>query len=202
MGRKIGPKHKICRRLGMRVCSTDKCAVLRRSYRAGQHGVVKSKSRQSEYGRQLLEKQKARAIYGIMERQFRNIFGDALKQGGETNKNLLCLLERRLDNVVFRVGLAKTRAQARQYISHGFIKLNDKHINIPSARVRVGDVVSIKKHKDNLLGPLKKAKKKKEMPSWITADFDHGIFSIIDSPRDGDLPAEIDASLIVEFYSR
>ena len=191
----------MCRRVGMRLCSTDKCPILRRPTRPGQHGA-KPPRRPTEYGRQMLEKQKAKQIYGVMERQFRNIFEKARKQGGATDKNLLALLERRLDNVVYRIGLAKTRAQARQYVGHGFFTVNGRNLKVPSSMVRAGDTIVIRKGEDQLMGVFTKGKKEKDLPVWLAADTEKKAFTVIGLPSYEDLPKEIDAKLIVEFYSR
>lgn len=192
----------MCRRIGMRLCSTDKCPLLRRPTRPGQHGA-KPPKRPTEYGRQMVEKQKAKQIYGVMETQFRNVFEKARKQGGATDKNLLLLLERRLDNVIYRIGLAKTRAQARQYVGHGFFTVNGRKLKVPSSMVRVGDTIAIRKGAaDRLMEPFTKGKKEKELPVWVTVDVAKNSFSTIGLPVEEDLPKEIDAKLIVEFYSR
>lgn len=191
----------MCRRLGMRLCSTDKCPLLRRPTRPGQHGA-KPPKRPTEYGRQMLEKQKAKHIYGMMERQFRNAFEKARKQGGATDKNLLALLERRLDNVIYRIGIAKTRAQARQYVGHGFFTVNGKNLRVPSSILRLGDTITIKKGGDRLMEVFTKGKKDKDLPPWLTADAAKKSFSVLGLPQGEDLPKEIDAKLIVEFYSR
>lgn len=150
----------------------------------------------------MLEKQKAKQIYGIMERQFRNVFEKARKQGGATDKNLLALLERRLDNVIYRIGIAKTRAQARQYVGHGFFTVNGKNLRVPSSMVRAGDTIAVHKSSDRLMEVFTKGKKEKDLPVWLTADAAKKSFSVIGLPAGDDLPKEIDAKLIVEFYSR
>ena len=148
MARYTGPHCRLCRREGLKLylkgerCYTGKCAVDRRSYAPGQHGQGRKKI--SEYGIQLREKQKARRIYGILEKPFRAYFERAERQPGVTGENLLRLLERRLDNVIFRLGLGASRVEARQLVRHGHFTVNGKRVNIPSFQVRVGDEISVR----------------------------------------------------------
>src|ERR687896_265938 len=148
MARSLGPKCKLCRREGMKLflkgerCLTEKCAVERRSYPPGEHG--RGRIKQSEYLLQLREKQKARRYYGILEKQFRNYYDKAAKRSGITGEELLRMLETRLDNVVYRLGFAASRAQARQIIRHGHFQVNGRRVNIPSFQVRPNDVVTVK----------------------------------------------------------
>ena len=148
MARYTGPSCRLCRREGMKLylkgerCYTEKCAIDRRAYAPGQHG--KSRKKVSEYGLQLREKQKAKRIYGVLERQFRRYFETADKQKGVTGENLLRILETRLDNVVYRIGFASSRAEARQLINHGHFTVNGKKVDIASYEVRVGETIAVK----------------------------------------------------------
>src|SRR3989338_563366 len=143
MGRLRGPKHRMCRRTGERLCNHDKCPSLRRQSPPGVHGP-KGYPRLTEFGGQLREKQKAKYVYGVMERQFRRYYDTAQSQPGNTAENFLKFLELRLDNVAFRMGLAKTRAAARQLVAHGWILVNGRRVDIPSFQVRVGNVIGVK----------------------------------------------------------
>ena len=150
MARYTGPSCRLCRREGEKLflkgekCLSDKCPVTRRGNAPGQHGTSTGRKRVKEYGLQLREKQKAKRYYGILEKQFKNYFVAADKAEGQTGENLLTLIERRIDNVVYRMGLADSRKEARQFILHGHFRLNGKNVDIPSLIVRVGDVISLK----------------------------------------------------------
>jgi len=135
--------HKACRRYGVKLCQTDKCPVVKRSYPPGVHGP-KGARKLTEYGRQLAEKQKAKITYGLREKQFRNYFDKAFKKVGNTSEILFASLESRLDNVIYRLGLGKTRTQARQLVGHGHFAVNGKKVDIPSFQVKVGDVINIR----------------------------------------------------------
>src|SRR4051812_23720226 len=165
--RYTGPKAKKARRLGMAFTPKDAKVLQRRNFAPGQHG--QNRVRLSEYGLQLREKQKAKISYGILERQFSNYFNKALKQPGVTGDNLLKMLEMRLDNVVFRLGFAETRAQARQLVSHGFFEVNSKKVDIPSFNVKVGDNVSIRtgKQKSGYVEKLKEKIKNFKPQDWV-----------------------------------
>lgn len=204
MGRNLGPKHKLCRRLGVKICDSQKCPAVRRNYPAGVHGPSQgaTRIRRSEYGKQLLEKQKAKATYGILERQFRNYFEKAKKDKKATDKSLLQLLERRIDNVIFRAGFAQTRAQARQLVSHGHFIVNDRGVTIPSFQIKQGDEIKAKKINKKYFEKLKEYDKKTEIPSWIRADLKNLTIKIGGLPKDEELPKNINAKLIIEFYSR
>ena len=173
-----GPVCRICRREGVKLflkgtrCMTEKCAIERRSYPPGQHG--QGRSRVTDYSAQLREKQKLRRMYGLQERQFRGIFKRAERQGGVTGENLLRLLEQRLDNVVYRIGFALSRRQARQLVNHGHILLNGKKADIPSLTTSVGDVITVKSKSHELLA-IKSALEVTEGrgdPNWIEVDRD------------------------------
>ena len=197
-----------CRREGIKLylkgdrCYSDKCAFARRSYAPGQHGQGRKKV--SEYGIQLREKQKARRIYGVLERQFRNYFAKADKQKGITGENLLILLERRIDNVVYRLGFAASRTLARQLVCHGHILVNGKRLDIPSALVKVGDVITVAQNSAG--GEYFKAVVQdlgqKSTPAWLvlTAESMTGKVDRLPSREEIDVP--IAEHLIVELYSK
>ena len=203
-----GPVCRICRREGVKLflkgtrCMTDKCAIERRSYPPGQHG--QGRSRVTDYSAQLREKQKLRRMYGIQERQFRGIFKRAERQGGVTGENLLRLLEQRLDNVVYRIGFALSRRQARQLVNHGHILLNGKKADIPSLTTSVGDVVTVKPKSHELLA-IKSAlevTEGREAPNWIEVDRDAFRGTINALPAKDDIGAPVNEQVIVELYSR
>lgn len=202
MGRYTGSKHRLCRRVGERLCTTDKCPIIRRNYPPGAHGPT-GKSRLTSFGIQLREKQKAKWIYGLMEKQFRNYFEKAKGVKGDTSRLLSQYLEMRLDNVVFRLGWAKTRRQARQVIKHGHIQVNGKKMDIPSYITKANDTVTVKKDMQDK--PYFKAVfpnlEKHELPSWLSYN---GTWSgkVLNAPPDEELRQNFDAKLIVEFYSR
>ncbi|OGY92965.1 MAG: 30S ribosomal protein S4 [Candidatus Komeilibacteria bacterium RIFCSPLOWO2_01_FULL_53_11] len=204
MARALGPKHKLCRRLGVKLCDTYKCPVIKRNYPPGQHGQKKIRKKLSDYGKQLSEKQKAKYIYGLLERQFRTTFQRARKLSGNAGTNLLVLLERRFDNVIFRSGLAATKQLARQLVNHGHFQINGKRVDIPSYTVRVGDEIQVRKNKLNhaYWKNLIEAKKKTEMPGWLTTDLAHLTVRVVSEPKPEELPQNIETQLIVEYYSR
>lgn len=208
MARYTGPSCRLCRREGMKLylkgerCYTDKCAIVRRNYAPGQHGQVRRKL--SEYGIQLREKQKARRIYGVLERQFRNYFELAERQPGATGENLLRLLERRLDNVVYRMGFASSRNEARQLVSHGHFTVNGRKVNIPSYLVKVGDVIAVKesskekpKFKD-----LAEMAAHRTPPAWLSVDAENMTGKVLAYPAREDIDVPISEHLIVELYSK
>lgn len=183
-------------------CSTEKCPITKRSYAPGQHG--QSKTKFSNYGLQLREKQKVKRIYGVLERQFRRYFYIASKSKGVTGKILLQQLERRLDNVVFRLGLALSRAQARQIVRHNFIYINSKRVNIPSYQVEKDDLIHLKA-KDKPLNKIKEnleIMKDRALPSWL--EFDPAALSakVLRLPEKDDIQQPIQEQLIVELYSK
>ena len=189
-----------CRREGMKLflkgekCFSSKCPFTRRPYPPGARGQVKS-IKLSDYGKQLREKQKAKRIYGLNERQFRRYFLQSAKHKEATGEVLLQLLERRLDNLVYRLGFASSRRNARQMVSHGLFLVNNKKVDIPSYQVKVKDVIEPKKKEGIELH-------KREIPSWLKLDKKKLQGEVIKIPEKEDLPQEIDQSLIVEFYSR
>ncbi len=208
MARYTGPVCRLCRREGIKLylkgdrCYTDKCALERRNYPPGDHGRVRRKM--TEYGMQLREKQKAKRIYGVLERQFRRYFEIAERQKGMTGENLLRLLERRLDNVVYRLGLASSRAEARQFVRHGHITVNGKRVDIPSYLVEIGDEVAVAEKSRNLVRfvELAEAAAHKTPPPWLELDVENLRGRVIGFPRREDIDVPIKEHLIVELYSR
>lgn len=205
MARKLGPKIRYSRRVGQPLLFTAKEAKIlqRRGYAPGQHGQDTGR-RLSSYGLQLREKQKAKLIYGLLERQFRKVFEESLKITGDTGEILLQMLERRLDNVVYRLGFAGSRAQARQLVTHGHIHVNGRLVDIPSFRVKVNDKITIRPESENkkYFEPVKKSIINHEPPAWLQLDKEAMTGKVIDMPVKTDLELHIDPQLIVEFYSR
>lgn len=208
MARYRGAVCRICRREGEKLflkgerCYTDKCAIERRPYPPGQHGQGRQK--RSDYGTQLREKQKVRRVYGILEKQFKRYFEMAETMSGITGENFLQLLERRLDNVVFRMGFATSRNQARQLVLHGHLQVNGKKVNIPSYLVSVDDVISVKE-------TSRKSKKFKEIfeynseltsPKWLSVNMDEAEGKVLSLPDREDVDLAVEEHLIVEYYSR
>ena len=205
MARYTGPKCKNCRRFGMKLCSkpTNKCAWERRKNPPGDRSL--RRRRITEYGLQLREKQKARAIYGILERQFRNYFDKARERPGITGENLLQLLERRLDNVVYRMAFAQSRDQGRQFVSHGHFMVNDRKMDIPSYLVEPGDTIKWKSANGVVPEFAKTAMESAATitnPEWIKVERDKGQVEIIAEPTLDAISHDIDVRLIVEFYSK
>ena len=197
---------RLCRREGLKLflkgerCYT-KCAFERRGFAPGQHGQSR-RSKPSDYGMHLREKQKVRTIYGVLERQFRRYFELAEKEKGITGENLLTILERRLDNVIYRLSLASSRKQARQLITHGHFLVNSKNVNIPSFLVKEGDVIGIKEKSRNnsaILSSLELAKKN-PLPSWLGLDRDKLQGKVITKPNRNEVQLPVNENLIVEFY--
>ncbi|AOF80709.1 ribosomal protein S4 [Methyloversatilis sp. RAC08] len=209
MARNLDPKCRQCRREGEKLflkgekCFTDKCAIERRSYAPGQHGQ-KSGQRLSGFGQQLREKQKIRRIYGVLERQFRRVYAEAVRRKGQTGENMLQLLESRLDTVAYRMGFGASRAESRQVVRHNGVLVNGKRVNIPSYEVRPGDVVELTERAKGHLrskGALE-AQASRGFPDWIDVDSKaaRGVFKAL--PARTDLPSTINESLVVELYSR
>ncbi|MBI5206603.1 MAG: 30S ribosomal protein S4 [Candidatus Firestonebacteria bacterium] len=199
---------RFCRREGMKLflksdrCFKDKCALDRRTYQPGQHGQNKVKL--TDYAVQLREKQKLRRYYGILERQFSKYFFEASKKKGVTGKNLLEKLERRLDNVIYRMGLALTRAQARQLILHGHIKVNNRKVNIPSFLVKVNDIISIAERSKKLevFSNSLKFSQRLALPSWLEIDTEKLTGKIKSIPTREDVILDIQEKLVIELYSK
>ncbi|HAZ28448.1 MAG TPA: 30S ribosomal protein S4 [Candidatus Magasanikbacteria bacterium] len=205
MGRYIGPKNKIARRFGVNLgLKTNATKVARRlSKRPGVHGLKKTRRTTSNYGAQLLEKQKAKYVYGLRERQFARYVAEASRREGDSSVNLVQLLETRLDNVVYRLGFATTRAQARQFVSHGMFLVNDKKMNIPSYHVILGDIIRLKPNKADK-GPFAQIDEQlanRDIPGWLSLDIKTKIAKVLNAPRPEDGENAIDVKLIIEFYS-
>jgi len=200
--RYTGPKSKRARRLGMAFTNKDAKVLQKRNFAPGQHG--QGRARLSEYGTQLREKQKAKINYGVMERQFERYFDKAFRQTGVTGDNLLKLLEMRLDNIVFRLGFAETRAQARQMVSHGFFEVNGKKVDIPSYNVKVSDAVSLRegKKKSKLVEALKEKIKNVKTQEWVQLDASKMSGKVLSVPTPDQIQNTINTQLIVEHYSR
>jgi small subunit ribosomal protein S4 len=200
--RYTGPKAKKARRLGMAFTAKDAKILQKRNFAPGVHG--QNRVRMSEYGTQLREKQKAKISYGVLERQFEIYFNRALKQTGVTGDNLLKLLEMRLDNIVYRLGFAETRAQSRQLVNHGFFEVNGKRADIPSFQVKVGDVVAVKKNKQKkaYIEKIKDKLKNFQTLDWLSLNAAELSGKVLSSPAIDSLGSEINTQLIVEHYSR
>lgn len=203
MSRYLGPKHKLCRRLGVKVCESAKCPLMRRSYPPGVHGPT-SKLRLTAYGQQFREKQRARRTYGVSERQFVNYYQQAIGQSGDTGIHLARMLETRLDNVIYRLRWAKTRPQARQMVSHGFIVVNGKRVNVPSYQVRVKDIIAIKpnKREKKLFQVDVERKERLSIPDWLDSDTVEMQAKVIAAPQTEALRGLFNAPAVVELYSR
>ncbi len=209
MARNLDPKCRQCRREGEKLflkaekCFTDKCAIEKRNFPPGQHGQRRS-SRMSDYGVQLREKQKVRRIYGVLEKQFRSYYAEADRQKGVTGENLLQLLECRLDNVVFRMGLGGSRTESRQIVKHNSILVNGKRVNIPSYQVRAGDIVSVVEasKKQLRIKSAMEAADERGFPEWLEVDVKAFSGTFKSKPQREDLPSTINESLVIELYSK
>ncbi|HEY2924557.1 MAG TPA: 30S ribosomal protein S4 [Candidatus Eisenbacteria bacterium] len=202
-------KCRLCRREGEKLflkgtrCFTEKCAFERRGYAPGEHGKDR-RSKETSYGLQLRMKQKTRRIYGILERQFRNYFAKAERQKGVTGENLLLQLERRLDNIVFRMGFGSSRAAARRLVGHRHITVNDRIVDVPSFQVRVGDEVRIRPNsKSNvmILASVEQSKAR-DMMSWLSVDYEKMSGRVLEYPTRANIPTKVSEQLIVELYSK
>ena len=211
MARYIDSVCKLCRREGEKLflkgdrCFSPKCAVERRSYPPGVHGRQgQFRRKDSDYGMQLREKQKARRLYGVFERQFRRYFREAQRQKGLTGINLLILLESRLDNVVYRLGLASSRPQARQLVSHGHFEVNGQKTNIPSFLVKEGDIISVRESskKSDLFRGIAKDVDEGRVPSWLSLSAKDLSGRVLSAPGREHIDVILNEQLIVEFYSR
>ena len=210
MARYIGPLCRLCRREGMKLflkgerCHSEKCAIERRNFVPGQHGKER-KPKLVGYGLQLREKQKVKRIYGLQERQFRNLFEKAARMKGVTGENLLSLLERRLDNVVYRMGLGTSHAQCRQLVRHGHIQVNGRRVNIPSYLTRVNDVIEVREKSRNNPAILaaRDATAHAPAPNWLEVDREAMRGRVIALPKREDLvQIQVNERLIVELYSK
>lgn len=210
MARNIDNKCKQCRRVGEKLflkgerCSGAKCAMVKRNYAPGFHGPKGGRKRLSDYGLQLQEKQKTKKFYGLLEKQFRLTFAKAEKQTGDTGSNFLKLLEMRLDNVIYRLGLASSRSQARQLVNHGHFTVNDRKASTPSILVKPGQVIKIKKSSrdSRFFKGLDEKLKNSDIPSWLSLDLAELTAKILHEPKDADLPQNINVQMIIEFYSK
>jgi small subunit ribosomal protein S4 len=208
MARYTGPVCRLCRREGEKLflkgdrCYTEKCAVDRRSYPPGQHGQGRHKV--SEYGLHLREKQKVRRIYGVLERQFERYYDRASRQKGITGENLLRILEMRLDNIVYRMGFAASRGQARQLVLHEHIAVNGQKVDIPSYELQVGDVVTVRDGSRNmqLIKDNTEAAEGRAVPEWLEVNLDQMEGKILAVPTREQMDISVQEHLIVEYYSR
>lgn len=211
MARHTGPVCKICRREGLKLllkgdrCFTPKCAMEpnKRPYAPGQHQQQRRR-KVSEFGMQLREKQKAKAIYGVLERQFRKLFAEAERRQGATGENLLQLLETRLDNVVYRLGFADSRRQARQLVRHGHFDVNGRKTDIPSFLVKPGDIIAVREasRKLDIFNTAMENVSSKSIPSWLSIDSAAMAGRVLSLPTRSDVDAVLNEQLIVEYYSR
>lgn len=208
MGRYLGPKAKVARREGMNIFGLPKITrvLTKRNYPPGVHGVQQGvrKPRMTEYGTQLREKQRMKRTYGILEKQFRNYFLRAKRMKGEQGYLFHSLLERRLDNAVYRLGFAASRSQARQLVTHGHIEVNGKQLTIPSYTLNVGDTIRIrdKSRKSTLFSEEKIGTRKVELPTWLSHDPQELTGKVVALPGEDDIKGQFDTKLIIEFYSR
>ena len=208
MARYTGPVCRLCRREGTKLylkgerCTSGKCALDRRSTAPGQHGAANKKMR--EYGLQMREKQKTRRYYGVLEKQFVNYYEEAARKEGMTGENLICLLERRLDNVVYRMGFAASHKEARQLVLHGHFTLNGNKVNIPSLIVKAGDVVAVKESsRDSVkIKALAEAAASMTAPKWLEVKADAMTAKVLNLPAREDVDFDFNEQLIVELYSK
>ncbi|NLD72826.1 MAG: 30S ribosomal protein S4 [Chloroflexi bacterium] len=211
MARQTGPVCRLCRREGMKLflkgerCLSPKCAIEKRAFPPGLHGRRSQfRQSQSDYATQLREKQRARRIYGVFERQFRRYYDMALNMRGQTGANLLTLLERRLDNIVYRLGYADSRAQARQLINHGHVERNGRRLDIASALVDEGDVIGVAERSRNngYFGTLREVLEHRSVPSWLSLNAAEMQGTVLSLPTREEIQVPLQEQLIVEFYSR
>ena len=209
MARYTGESCRVCRREGEKLflkgsrCYTDKCAITRRAYAPGQHGQKRKK--QSDYGMQLREKQKAKAFYGVLESQFRKYFEEASRSKEVTGLKLLQILESRLDNVVYRLGLATSRAQARQLVRHGHFTVNGIKVNIPSYLTKVNDVIKVKESSENsaiFKQIIEATENGRPVPTWLESDLQNKSGKIVALPAREEIDLPVQEHLIVELYSK
>lgn len=210
MARILDAKCRLCRRAGDKLflrgdrCFSQKCAMVRRPYAPGAHGKNGGRGA-SEFGRQLAMKQKIKRIYGVLERQFRKHFEEVRNKKGVAGDLLLIRLEKRFDNVVYRMGLASSRSQARQTITHGLFSINGKKMDIPSAEVRIGDVIAIRSEKEgkkNVSALRESLKAKKAFPAWVDVDVKKMAGTVKADPTRQDIDANVDPQIVVEYYSK
>jgi small subunit ribosomal protein S4 len=205
LARYIGPVCKLCRREGDKLflkgdrCSSSKCAINKKSLPPGQHGI--SRKKMSEYGLQLRAKQKTKRIYGILEKQFRNYFKKANKNSGSTGEVLLSLLEHRLDNVIYRMGFARSRREARQVVRHNHVKVNNKKNNIPSCIIKIGDIIEIKEQIQRFKDILSSTEAR-IVPDWLDVDRENLKGKVVSNVRREQIDSLINETLIIELYSK
>ncbi len=210
MARYTGPSCRLCRREGCKLylkgerCTSDKCSIARREQAPGQHGAGNNRRRPKEYTLQLREKQKAKRYYGILEKQFKNYFEKADRKEGQTGENLLIMIERRLDNVVYRMGMAESRKESRQLVLHGHFTVNGKKVNIPSYEVRKGDVIALKEDSRKLpkFKVLIENITARTVPAWMDVDKENIVATITELPKREDVDFPFEEHLIVELYSK
>ena len=211
MARYTGPVCRLCRREEKKLflkgerCFSPKCAIEKRNFPPGMHGSSRQwKRKDSDYAHQLREKQRARRIYGVLERQFRRYFVDAERRPGLTGENLLSMLELRLDNVAFRMGMADSRKAARQLVLHGHVRLNARKTNIPSALVHPGDEISLTEHATRTTYFKERADlvEGHRPPEWLSVDVQKMVAKVLAAPSRGQIDVPLEEQLIVEFYSR
>ena len=208
MARYTDADCRLCRREGEKLflkgdrCLSKKCAIEKRPFAPGQHGPTARKPKMSDYGKQLREKQKVKRVYGLLEKAMKGYYDDATKLKGIVGANMLSLLERRLDNVVFRLGLAESRAQARQMVSHGMIAVDGKRVDIPSYRVNTGEVISVKENKQEIAMFKELKGMNLVTPKWLEFNSEKLEGKIIALPVREDIDLNIQEHLIVEMYSR
>jgi len=210
MAKNLDAKCKQCRRAGEKLflkgerCFTPKCAIVKRNYPPGFHGSKQGRKRLTDYATQLIEKQKARWTYHLMEKQFKLAYEKAQKQKGHAGENLFKILEMRLDNAVFRAGFASSRSLARQLVNHYHFTVNDKKVNIPSYQVKTGDVIKVRKSSFNnrYFKNIPEKLKNVEVPGWINLDAKEISAKILHEPSVEDINTKINSQVIVEYYSR
>ena len=201
MARYTGPTSRIARRFGEPIFGPDK-ALAKKAYGPGQHGNQRRRGKESSYGIQLMEKQKAKFTYGILEKQFSNLFKEALRRKGVTGENLLQMCEMRLDNVVFRLGIAPTRRAARQLVTHNHITVNSENINIPSYALRVEDVVSVRERSKSLEVIENSISLNRGQMEWLEFKTETKVGKVIAAPERSQIPENIKEQVIVELYSK
>ena len=201
MARYTGPTSRIARRFGEPIFGPDK-ALAKKAYGPGQHGSQKRRGKESAYGVQLMEKQKAKFTYGILEKQFSNLFKEALRRKGVTGENLLRLCEMRLDNVVFRLGIAPNRRAARQLVTHNHITVNGENINIPSYELQVGDLVSVRERSKLLEVIATSVSANRNQMEWLEFNSETKVGKVIIAPERIQIPENIKEQVIVELYSK
>jgi len=201
MARYTGPTSRIARRFGEPIFGPDK-ALAKKAYGPGQHGNQRRRGKQSEYGVQLMEKQKAKFTYGILEKQFSNLFKEALRRKGVTGENLLQMCEMRLDNVIYRLGIAPTRRAARQLVTHKHITVNGTNVNIPSYPLKIDDIVSVRERSKSLEAIANSMTVNTNQMEWLEFNQDTKVGKVIAAPERIQIPENIKEQLIVELYSK